>query len=214
MDYFLFDLDGTISDPRIGITKSVQYSLRGFGIEAELNELIRFIGPPIRDSYKMFFGFNDAEAELAVAKFREYFTEKGLYENELYQGMDTLLKRQKERGKKLILATSKATIYAKKILDYFNIFTYFDFISGCELDGTRSKKSEVIQYVFDNTPDLTLGNSIMIGDKEHDILGAKAVGIKSIGVLYGFGDVVEHEKAGADYIVQSVEELSTFLDTI
>jgi len=144
--YILFDLDGTISDPKEGITKSIQFSLREFGIDVEdLDTLTPFIGPPLRDSYKQFYGFNEADTERAVAKYREYYAETGIFQNALYDGIVPLLKTLQDRGKQLFIATSKPTVYAEKILKHFEIDQYFAFIYGCELGGRRSKKSEVIQ---------------------------------------------------------------------
>lgn len=210
--YILFDLDGTITDPKTGITKSIQYSLRDFGINVEdLDELTPFIGPPLRDSYKKYYGFNDGNAEKAVAKYREYFSEQGIFENVLYPGIDKLLQIQQQRGKMLAVATSKPTVFAEKILKHFHIDEFFSFVAGSELDGRRSQKSEVIQYALDNLPAASADSAIMVGDREYDILGAKALGMDSIGVLYGYGSLEELEEAGATYITESVSGLSDLL---
>lgn len=210
--YILFDLDGTITDPKIGITKSVQYSLKSFGIHIKnADDLIPFIGPPLRDSYKKFYSFNDEEAENAVAKYRKYFSEKGIFENIPYNGIDILLKKLQTANKTLILATSKPTIYAKKILTHFNLIQYFNFISGSELDGSRSKKSELIKFALDNMNITDYETVVMVGDKEHDIIGAKEMGIDSIGVLYGYGDFSELTNAGATLIAESVESLMQYI---
>jgi len=212
--YILFDLDGTISDPKIGITKSVQYSLNAFGIHVtDTDKLTHFIGPPLRDSYKKYYRFSDAEAEIAVAKYREYFAETGIFENTLYDGMDALLNTLKNMDKQLIIATSKPTVYAEKILKYFGIDQYFSFVAGSELDGRRSKKSEVIKYALDNMGITYISQAIMIGDREHDIIGAKALDMDSIGVLYGYGDLQELTNAGATFICESVRDLSDLLAT-
>ena len=210
--YILFDLDGTITDPKAGITKSVQYSLASFGIHVENPDtLVHFIGPPLRDSYKQFYGFNDAETETAVAKYREYFSTKGIFENTLYTGMDTLLKALKNDGKQLIIATSKPTVYAKQILKHFDIDKYFDFVAGSELDGRRSKKGEIIAYALENMNIAGTEKAVMVGDREHDVIGANEVGMDSIGVLYGYGNLQELVDAGATFIAKSVQELSTLL---
>ena len=206
--YILFDLDGTISDPKMGITKSVRYSLKSFGIEIDnTDELTPFIGPPLRDSYKKFYGFTDSEAETAVAKYREYFAETGIFENTLYNGIAEMLKALKTLDKTLVIATSKPTVYAVRILEHFNIGDYFKFVSGSELDGTRSKKDEVIAFAMKNCGITSADSTIMVGDREHDIIGAKKSGIDSVGVLYGYGDYDELSNAGATYIVESVEKL-------
>lgn len=211
--YILFDLDGTISDPKIGITRAVQYSLKDFNIDIkDADELTPFIGPPLRDSYKRFYGFSDMDAERAVAKYREYFSKTGIFENTLYSGMEFLLKALKDSGKILIVATSKPTIYATQILDHFNINQYFTFVSGSELDGRRSKKSEVIRYAIENCNIVSLKDAIMVGDREFDILGAQELGMDSIGVLYGYGSTQELSDANANYIVESVDELLSLLN--
>lgn len=212
--YILFDLDGTITDPKTGITKSVEYSLRSFGIHVgDLDELLPFIGPPLRDSYKNFYSFSDVDAEKAVAKYREYFTDRGIFENILYPGMDDLLQTLYEAGKTLAIATSKPEVFAKTILKHFDINKYFSFVSGSELDGRRSAKSEVIRYALDNLPAAPVGCAIMVGDRENDIIGAKAVGMDSIGVLYGYGSQKELEDCKADYIAKSVPDLLNLLTT-
>lgn len=210
--YILFDLDGTVTDPKIGITRSVQYSLKAFGIDIkDTDALIPFIGPPLRDSYKKLYGFKDADVENAVAKYREYFSTVGIFENTLYSGMNLLLKTLKDSGKNLIIATFKPTIYAAQILAHFNIDQYFSFVAGNEMDGRRSKKSEVIRHAIENCNIVSLNDAIMIGDKEHDVFGAKELGMDCIGVSYGYGSHQELSEAGADFIVESVDALSSLL---
>ena len=212
MRYILFDLDGTLTDPKAGITRSVQYALRKCGVEVEdADTLCPFIGPPLRESFKRFYGFDDIGAEDAVAKYREYFSDKGIYENAIYDGAEELLKKLKTVGKIIILATSKPTVYAEKILRHFNIHEYFTFVSGSELDGRRSIKSEVIRYALEQNNISDLSKVTMVGDREHDIIGAKEVGVASIGVLYGYGNYEELSKAKADSIVQNISELTNKL---
>jgi phosphoglycolate phosphatase len=211
-EFLLFDLDGTLTNPKLGITKSFQYALKAFGIVIDdLDELIPCIGPPLRDSFKNFYAFSEEEAERAVAKYREYFGSQGIFENALYNGVPALLGEQATRDKKLIVATSKPTVYAKKILEHFGIAASFAFVSGSEMDGTRSGKAEVIRYALENMGVTDRSKAIMIGDRKHDILGAKALGMDSIGVLYGYGSREELEGAGADYIAENVEALSKLL---
>lgn len=208
----LFDLDGTISDPGIGITNSVAYALEKFNIKVkERSELYKFIGPPLQDSFAQFYGFNEKECENAITYYREYFKERGLYENELYDGMETLLKDIRNAGKKVILATSKPEKFAVEILKYFKIEQYFDTIAGATMDGSRSKKADVIAYALKESGIEDLSSTVMVGDREHDILGAKEIGIASIGVLYGYGDREELQKAGAKHIVETVGELRDLL---
>lgn len=208
----LFDLDGTITDPRLGITRSVQYSLRRFGIEIEdADTLTNFIGPPLRDSYRLFYGMSAAEAEEAVAAYREYYTRQGILENTLYPGFAELLKALHDAGRTVLLATSKPTVYAEQILRHFALADCFTFVGGSELDGRRSRKSEVIAYALQQCRLSPSAEMVMIGDKEHDIIGAKEIGIDSIGVRYGYGSGEELQRAGANAIVDTVAELAALL---
>ncbi|MFT8350791.1 HAD-IA family hydrolase [Clostridium saccharoperbutylacetonicum] len=207
-EYILFDLDGTITDSGEGITKSVQYALKAFGIEVEnIKELNKFIGPPLKDSFKRFYNFDDEKAELGLRKYREYYADKGIYENSLYDGIVEVLDKLKKNDKKIILATSKPEVYAKEILKYFKIDEYFTFVGGADFEETRVSKGDVIKYALKEAQVFDLSKTIMIGDREHDIIGAKENNIKSIGVLYGYGDVIELTQVRADYIVKNVDEL-------
>ncbi|MDD2417725.1 MAG: HAD family hydrolase [Oscillospiraceae bacterium] len=206
--YVLLDLDGTLTDPALGITNSVIYSLRKFNIEVEdRKELYSFIGPPLTDSYMKYFGFSEEEALKAIDYYREYYKDKGIYENAVYNGVIDLLKVLKDKGKMLILATSKPEVFAKRILVHFEMEKYFDFVAGSNLDGTRVKKDEVISYALKSCNISDLSDAVMIGDREHDIIGAKKTGLHSIGVLYGYGTKEELENAGADLIAQRVEDI-------
>ncbi|WP_459481782.1 HAD family hydrolase [Clostridium saccharoperbutylacetonicum] len=207
-EYILFDLDGTITDSGEGITKSVQYALKDFGIEVEnIKELNKFIGPPLKDSFKRFYNFDDEKAELGLRKYREYYADKGIYENSLYDGIVEVLDKLKKSNKKIILATSKPEVYAKEILKYFKIDEYFTFVGGADFEETRVSKGDVIKFVLKEAQVSDLSKTIMIGDREHDIIGAKENNIKSIGVLYGYGDVIELTQARADHIIKNVDEL-------
>lgn len=213
--YLLFDLDGTLTDPMEGITKSVQYALRSFGIDVEDRaELCRFIGPPLKESFANFYGFDPEKVDEAIAKYREYFTPTGIFENEVYEGIPQMLKGLKEAGKALILATSKPTQYAIQILEHFSLDSYFSFVAGSNFDGTRVKKAEVIGYALEENGIEDRSAVIMVGDREHDILGAKAVGVESVGVLYGYGNAEEFAQAGADYVASTVEELWRLLSEL
>ena len=208
----LFDLDGTLTDPKVGITKSVRYALRHFGIYADdLDELCKFIGPPMRKSFKEFYGFDDEAANRATEKYRERFLEKGIYENVMYGGIDVMLKNLKASDKTLFLATSKPTEQAERVLEHFGLAEYFSFVSGAELDGERSEKWEVIQYALERNDIRDRDACIMVGDRKYDITGAKSAGIDSVGVLYGYGGLAELSDAGADYIVKNVAELTELL---
>ena len=209
--YFIFDLDGTLSDPSEGITNSVAYALEKFGILVEdKSTLYKFIGPPLVDAFSEFYGFSKEDSEKATAYYRETFSVKGIYENKIYDGVEKLLNELKKKDKTVILATSKPEKYAKEILRFFDLTKYFDFIAGATFDSTRSSKDKVIDYALKNCGINDVENAVMIGDRYHDIEGAKKNGLTSIGVLYGFGDREELEIAGADYIVSRVDEILKF----
>lgn len=209
--YIFFDLDGTLTDPMLGITSSVQYALSKFGISVRyLKELIPFIGPPLKESFQRFYGFSDEQADEAVAYYREYFSPKGIYENEIYAGIPELLEDLSDAGFELAVATSKPGVYAERILKHFGIDEYFSLVVGSELDGTRVQKAEVIQHVLD-VNGIAGKDAVMVGDREHDIKGAAACGVTSIGVLYGYGSRTELMEAGADHIVTTVKELREWL---
>lgn len=214
-EYILFDLDGTLTDSSQGITKSVQYALKHFNISVtDLNELRKFIGPPLRDSFKEFYNFDDDMIKMGIIKYREYFEDKGIYDNKLYDGIIEILQILKENNKKLILATSKPEIYAKEILKYFNIDKYFTFIAGADLEETRVKKGDVIKYALENCKIKDTSSAIMIGDRKHDILGAKENNLKTIGVLFGFGTLEELKEYGADYIAQTPNDIINIIRKI
>lgn len=206
--YILFDLDGTLTDPGIGITNSVMYALKKFQIEVEdRTTLFKFIGPPLKASFEKYYGFSKEESELALQYYREYFRPKGLYENQVYKGVRELLTDLKSRNKTLILATSKPEEFAIEILRHFDLYKYFDFVAGATMDSSRVKKADVILYALQSYGVSDLSSAIMIGDREHDILGAKQVGLDSIGVLYGYGDYEELKSAGVTYIVENTEDI-------
>ena len=204
----LFDLDGTLIDSGAGITNSVAYALKKYDIEiTDKTELYPFIGPPLYESFIKFYGFSKEKANIAVEYYREYYREKGIFENEIYEGVEVLLKQLHDRGKSLIVATSKPQLFAKQILEHLDLAKYFTYIAGSNLDGTMIKKAEVISYALKEAGVSDLSCAVMIGDREHDILGAKEVGIDSIGVLFGYGNYEELKNAGADYIVEKAEEI-------
>ena len=205
--YFFMDLDGTITDPKEGITKSVAYALNYYGIQVEnLDTLEKFIGPPLSTSFQEFYGFDKEKSLEAVEKYREYFKDTGIFENKLYPGMEHLLKTITEQGGKIVLATSKPEVFAKRILDYFHISEYFIFAAGSSLDTSRNKKGDVIRYALESL-DISPDEAVMIGDRKHDVIGAKENNMACVGVLFGYGDREELESVGADVIVETVEEL-------
>lgn len=211
-DVILFDLDGTLTDPGEGITNSVAYALRKLGqTPPPRAELEAYIGPPLAASFEQRAGVDRATAELAVSYYREYFSVKGIFENELYGGIDGMLSVLKDAGATVSLATSKPTVYAKQILEHFKIDKYFDAIAGSELDGRRVKKAEVIDYALELLGIGERGSVIMVGDREHDIIGANTCGVASVGVTYGYGSREELSSSGAGHIVDSVKELTKYL---
>ncbi len=208
MKYILFDLDGTLTNPKLGITKSVQYALAAFGtIEPDLDALCNYIGPPLRVSFSEYHGMNADQAEAAVTKYREYYAKTGIFENEVYEGMEKLLIQLKDAGKTLIVATSKPEIFAIKILKHFKLDGYFTDICGATLDDSRGTKEEVIRYALSKNHLTDYADIVMVGDRLHDIEGAKKVGIASVGVLFGFGSREELENAGADKIAETVDKI-------
>ncbi len=216
--YCLFDLDGTLTDPRVGITKSVQYALHHFGIEEpDLTKLEAFIGPPLRDSFMEFYGFSKEQAEEAVKIYRERFKPVGIFENDIYVGIPEMLQELYNRGQKLAVASSKPDPFVHQILKHFHIEQYFSVIVGSELDGTRETKEEVVEEALRRLDILNLSpqekkrSCAMVGDRKFDIRGAMAYGLCSIGVRFGFAKEGELEAEGADFIAETVEELREIL---
>lgn len=211
-DVILFDLDGTLTDSSPGIINSILYALKKYDIIVEnTDELRKFLGPPLHESFRDFYGFDEDKAMEAVSFYREYFSTKGLLENTVYDGIPMLLQNLKNSGKRLILATSKPQEFTNRIMNHFDLTKYFEFIAGSNMDGTRSKKAEVIAFALNSCDVTDMANAVMVGDRKHDIIGAKAVGIDSIGVEYGYGDYDELSSAGATYIVKTVEKLEELL---
>lgn len=210
--WILFDLDGTLTDPKEGITKCVQYALHNAGIdEPDLNRLTRFIGPPLQRAFELFYGMDSAASARALAAYRERYAAAGILENLLYPPIPALLQRLQEAGAVLAVATSKPTVYARRILERFQLTPYFTSVIGSELDGRRVDKAEVIEEALRQLRVPSRSGAVMVGDREHDILGAKACGIPSIGVRYGYAAPGELERAGALYIADSIEQLGAYL---
>lgn len=206
--YILFDLDGTLTDPKEGITKSVQYALKKFDIIVDdLDTLEKFIGPPLTTSLMEFYGFSEEKAVEGVQYYREYFKERGIFENKVYENIENLLSKLKALGLILIVATSKPTVFSEQIIKHFNLDKYFDEVVGSNLDGTRSKKGEVIKYIIDKYKISDLSEAVMIGDRKYDIIGAQENNIASIGLTYGYGSEEELKAAGATYIANDIDEL-------
>lgn len=215
LNYLLFDLDGTLTDSKMGITKCVQYALQFFDIEEpDLDKLEPFIGPPLQNSFMEFYGFDEEKAMAAVEKYRERFKETGIFENEIYPGIPEMLKKLKARGKRLAVSSSKPQVFVERILEHFEIREYFEVVVGSELDGSRSEKSEVVEEALKQLlgeKPIVHEKVAIIGDRKYDIEGGRSHGITTIGVTYGYGSMEELKAAKAEYIVRSVEELSGLL---
>lgn len=210
--HLLFDLDGTLTDSAEGITNSVLYALEKYGIqETNRDKLRKFIGPPLKESFMSYYGFMEEKAEEAVEKYREYFKVKGLFENRIYEGIPEMLTKLQAAGKQLYVATSKPEIFAKQIMEHFEIDKYFVDIHGSTLDGSRGSKTDVIAYALEQNEIQDKAETIMIGDRKHDIIGGQECGIETIGVLYGFGSIDELKANKADYIAETVKDLEQML---
>lgn len=210
----LFDLDGTLTNPGLGITNSVAYALKKYGIDVkDRTELYKFIGPPLLNSFQDYYGFSEEQAAQAVEYYREYYQKTGIYENYVYEGIPELLKELKAAGITLLVATSKPEPFARLIMEHYHLADYFTYIAGATMDNkTRVKKADVIRYAMQNCEAEDKKKLVMVGDRKHDILGAKEVGIDSVGVLFGYGDREELEQAGATYIAETVEAIRTCIE--
>lgn len=234
--YLLFDLDGTLTDSKLGITRSVQYSLEKMGREIPpADELLSFIGPPLVSSYQEFCGMSEEDAKKATSIYRERYARIGLFENEIYPGITVMLSRLKEAGFTLAIATSKPEEYLTQIMEYFKLDDFFTVISGSSLAGERNSKAEVIEDALrqlavwkkaekksiargnfrgqepdeDTLKDIKM-HAIMIGDRHHDMEGASTCGIDSLGIHYGYAKEGELKEAGAVYEVDTVEDMCSF----
>ena len=209
--HILFDLDGTLTDPAEGITKCIAYALEAKGIiTSDLDSLKPLIGPPLKDTFMHSYGFEEQEALACVDKYRERFAMQGLYENMLFDGVPELLQRLKSKDYKVYLATSKPEIFARRILQHFAIDQYFDFAGGSALDDSRPTKTSVIQYVMENARLTSPHDCIMIGDRKHDLIGARETNMDAIAVLYGYGSQAELEQESPAYLLHSVADLFEF----
>ncbi len=203
----VFDLDGTLTDSGEGITKSVEYALNKMGVtEYETSTLYRFIGPPLLESFMQYFSMDKDDAELAVKYYRERYSDEGVYENHLYDGVKQLLTKLKQNGIGIYVASSKPQLFVEKILKQHGIFEMFNFVAGASFDKTRADKQSVLKYLMDNT-EVTADNAVMIGDRMHDIEGAHTFNMKCIAVLYGFGNLEEFKAYKADFLAKNTEDI-------
>ena len=212
-DTILFDLDGTVTDPKEGITRSVAYALEHFGIRVEdPDTLTCFIGPPLLNSFSEFCGLSDEDCKKAVEKYRERYRVTGWAENIPYDGMAQLLADLKKTGKRISLATSKPEEFAEKILKHFDLAQYFDLICGAPMDAPKGHgKVDVIEDALKRLGITERSGVLMVGDRLHDTEGAHKAGLPCVGVLFGYGDRAEHEACGSDYIAEDMQELRALL---
>jgi phosphoglycolate phosphatase len=211
-EVILFDLDGTLTDPKLGITKSVQYALAKFNIhEPDLDKLVPFIGPPLVESFQEFYALSKEEAAAGVGYYREYFTKAGMYENAVYPGIKDMLTALTGQGKKLIVATSKPTVFSEQIIEHFGLMPFFQRIVGSNLDGSRIHKDEIIAFVLSELAAYDCKDIVMVGDRMHDIIGAKKNNIDSVAVKYGYGTEAELITAKPTYLAATVVDLTQLL---
>lgn len=200
----LFDLDGTLTDPFVGITNCLRYSLENLNMPCpRTEELASYIGPPLRETFSALLqSSDDALIERAVALYRERFAVTGLYENRVYANVPEMLRELTSRSDKLFVATSKVKIYAEKILDHFSLGSYFAEVFGSEPGGRFDDKAELLEELI-RTHNLMPGETMMVGDRKHDIIAAKKNHLWSMGVTYGYGSIEELREAGADYLCRT-----------
>jgi phosphoglycolate phosphatase len=210
--HILFDLDGTLTNPRLGIGNSLKYALRQMHIDGYSDEILeRFVGPPIQDGLKNLFGMNERDTNLAVEHFRTYFGEKGLFENEPYQGISDLLEELHLSGKRIYVVTSKLEKYAKMIVRHFEFDRYIDDLQGAEATGKHSGKGLLVGQLMERNRIGASDSVVMVGDTHYDLIGARENKISSIAVSYGFGTMETLSSSNPDYLVDSVDELAELL---
>ena len=214
MKYVFFDLDGTVTESAPGIINSVVYAIKKLGVRMPSEEeLLKFVGPPLSDSFVKYCGVDPSKTKEAINSFREYFAERGIFENNVYPGIPELTAKLKSLGVKQILATSKPQLFAERILTHFNLIANFDGVFGNSMDEKYTDKALLLRDIIakEGIKGDDLKNCVMVGDRSSDISGAHKAGIRAIGVLYGYGDRPELEGAGADLIVETVRDLEKVL---
>lgn len=208
----IFDLDGTLTDSQTGIINSLAYAFKQMGLPMPVqSQLKKFIGPPLSQSFQDFCGLNDIETQKTISYYRQYFADKGWKENQLLPGARELLAKLKQAGKTLLVASSKPEVFVKQILDHFEIDSYFTVIAGASLDDSRSQKSAVIAHALKTAKIEELKGCVMVGDRKHDVEGAKVQGLPTIGLLLGFGSRQELEESGAIAIAEKFQDLEKIL---
>jgi len=210
--HILFDLDGTLTNPRLGIGNSLKYALRQMQMDGYSAEILeKFVGPPLQEGFKHLFGMNERNTNLAVEHFRTYFGEKGLFENEPYQGISELLEELHFSGKRVYVVTSKLEKYAKMIMRHFEFDRYLDDLQGAEASGKHSGKGQLIEQLMVRNGIPASASVVMIGDTHYDLIGARENEISSIAVGYGFGTAETLNNCNPDFMVDSVDELAELL---
>ncbi|MGN0615722.1 HAD hydrolase-like protein [Ruminococcus flavefaciens] len=209
-DTLLFDLDGTLTDSTEGIVRCLEYALErmDFDIPEDTN---KFLGPPLYRSFAEFCGMNEEQVNEAVRIFRERYSTVGLFENRVYEGVPEMLKRLRDGGKRIMVATSKPEVYAVRIFDRFGLSQFFEIVGGANINGTRNDKDEVIEYVLEKAGISDRSSVLMIGDRRQDVIGAHKTGLKCMGILWGFGSIEELTEAGADFIAETPEKAADML---
>lgn len=208
----LLDLDGTLTDSAPGILNSVRYACRKLDLPLPGEDVLRrFLGPPLPASFRDYLHLSEADVPRAVAGFREYYPDKGIFENEVYPGIPALLKDLRAAGKTVVMATSKPEDFARRIMEHFSLADCFDAICGATMDETRTDKGEVIAYALRTAGIRDVSDVVMVGDREHDVKGAARNGLPCIGVLYGYGSAEELTAAGAVALAHTVQDLHDLL---
>ena len=208
--YLLFDLDGTLTDSKPGIVNCLSHALGKMGYDMPEDPEC-FLGPPLYESFARFCGMNEEQVLEAVRIFRERYSTVGLFENSVYDGVPEMLRRLKDSGLHLFVATSKVKVYAEMILDRFELSEYFEFVGGAELNGTRNEKCEVIEYVLENAGISDRSQVLMIGDRKNDVIGAHKTDIKCMGILWGYGSEEELSRAGADFTAETPQKTADMI---
>lgn len=213
-DVILFDLDGTLTDPKVGIVNSIQYALSKFGLDEKNPDLlVSFIGAPLFECLRKQYSLDETQAEQVVGFYREYYSDVGMYENSVYAGIPELLNELNQHGNKLIVATLKPTVFAERVLRHFHLHACFSFVVGGRPDRIGSSKTEIIEQALSRLTGVERRKIVMVGDRKHDIIGARNNGIDSIAVTYGYGTIEELQNEGPTHVARSLESLRALLKT-
>ena len=210
-DALLFDLDGTITDSKEGILNCFRYALEAFDVDgSDEHKMMQVMGPPLKESFMRIYGLTEAQTAIALQRYRERYTDTGIFENRLYDGIVQVLSACQQAGYKIALATSKPEVFSTRIIKYFALEQYFDFVTGASLDESRSTKEAVIAHIL-QAMHLEPARALMIGDRKHDLLGAQVCGVDAVGVLYGYGSRAELEAHPHVYLAEDMHALLQYL---